>query len=215
MNWKRYFASVLKPYIRGRVLEVGAGLGGTTRVLCDGSAASWTCLEPDRGLLEQLIASEFAQRVEPVLGHLGQVEDGRTFDCILYIDVLEHIRDDAGEMRRAAAHLAPGGNIVVLSPAFPILFSAFDRAVGHERRYVKKTLRAAVPPELTLRKLIYLDSVGMAASLANRLMLRQSQPNAGQIRFWDRTVIPVSRVMDRLCLHAWGRSIVAVCGKDG
>lgn len=208
---------MLRPFIRGRVLEVGAGLGGTTRVLCDGAAASWTALEPDERLLNRLIEAQrtepFAQPIEPVLGTLSNLDASRTFDCILYIDVLEHIRDDAGEMRAVATHLAAGGNIVVLSPAFPSLFSEFDRAVGHERRYVKKTLRAAIPPGLVLRKLVYLDSVGMTLSLANRLMLRQSQPKASQIRFWDKRVIPIARIVDPLVLHGWGRSIIGVFGK--
>ena len=30
LNWKRYFAAGLRPYLGSRVLEVGAGIGGTT-----------------------------------------------------------------------------------------------------------------------------------------------------------------------------------------
>ena len=33
-NWKAYFARVLQPYIGRSVLEVGAGLGATTKALC-------------------------------------------------------------------------------------------------------------------------------------------------------------------------------------
>ncbi len=39
-NWKRYFASFMSPYIRGDVLEVGAGIGGTTKVLCNGQQSN-------------------------------------------------------------------------------------------------------------------------------------------------------------------------------
>ena len=52
-NWKGYFRSRLRPYLTGGVLEVGAGLGGTARLLCDGRQRGWTALEPDRQLLEQ------------------------------------------------------------------------------------------------------------------------------------------------------------------
>ena len=45
-----------------------------------------------------------------------------------YIDVVEHIKDDRGEMRRAAEWLRPGGHLVVVCPAHQLLFSAFDRA---------------------------------------------------------------------------------------
>ena len=53
-HWKNYFRGILAPYLKGDVLEVGAGIGGTTVVLHDGSVASWTCLEPDAGLAHQL-----------------------------------------------------------------------------------------------------------------------------------------------------------------
>jgi protein-L-isoaspartate O-methyltransferase len=46
-NWKAYFRDLLAPYPGGDVLEVGAGVGATTRVLCDGLQTSWLALEPD------------------------------------------------------------------------------------------------------------------------------------------------------------------------
>src|SRR6266566_1942810 len=54
VNWKRYIRSVVQPYVVGDVLEVGAGIGGTTRVFCDGRQRSWTCLEPDPELAATL-----------------------------------------------------------------------------------------------------------------------------------------------------------------
>jgi hypothetical protein len=132
------------------------------------------------------------------------------FDSIIYIDVLEHIRSDAAELEEAAKRLAVGGYLVVLSPAFQALYSEFDAALGHERRYTKRSLARVFPSDLTCVALFYLDSIGMLLSFANRLMLRQSQPTVKQILFWDRAVIPASRVVDRLVGRSFGRSIVAV-----
>ncbi|HEX7670077.1 MAG TPA: hypothetical protein VF395_10860, partial [Polyangiaceae bacterium] len=56
-NWKRYYGSFLAPFLSGDVLEVGAGLGATTRALCDGSARRWTCLEPDPELARRIDAA--------------------------------------------------------------------------------------------------------------------------------------------------------------
>lgn len=215
VNWKTYFASRLAPYIVGRVLEVGAGLGGTTVRLRDGRQTSWICLEPDPQLVTRL-ESTLAENPSPVptsvvKGDLGALRADQLFDCILYIDVLEHIEDDAGELVRAADHLAPGGALVVLCPAFPILFSQMDHALGHFRRYTKSTLAAVFPDSLERRELFYLDSLGMVASLANRFLLRQNAPNEKQVKFWDGWIIPVSRrVLDRVVLHSIGRSVIAV-----
>lgn len=56
----------------------------------------------------------------------------------------------------------------------------------------------------------YLDAVGVAASLANRLLLRASIPTYEQVMFWDRVLVPVSRVVDPMLAHSVGKSIVAI-----
>jgi SAM-dependent methyltransferase len=216
-NWKAYFGSRLAKYVRGRVLEVGAGLGGTTVHLRTGSQAEWVCLEPDAALAKELSAT-LAANPSPVptrvvVGDIGALDPGDRFDCILYIDVLEHIEDDAGELARAARFLAKGGALVVLCPAFQLLFSAMDTALGHFRRYTARTLAAVFPRELRRREVFYLDSLGMVASLANKFVLRQDAPGGGQVKFWDGFIIPISRVLDRLVAHSAGRSVIAVFSK--
>ena len=217
VNWKTYFRSRLAPYVTGRVLEVGAGLGGTTIRLRDGRQKSWVCLEPDTTLVarlhETLNDNPSSVPTTVVTGDLAALPADERFDSILYIDVLEHIEDDCGELRRAAARLAPGGTLVVLCPAFQILFSEMDKALGHFRRYTKRTLAAVFPQNMERRELFYLDSLGMLASLANKAFLKQGAPNEQQVKFWDGWIIPVSRVLDPMLLHSIGRSVIAIYRK--
>jgi SAM-dependent methyltransferase len=213
-NWKAYFASVLRDVIVGDVLEVGAGIGETTRRLLDGRQRSWLCLEPDPRLAAT--ASQWAEsaslspKPEVKVGTTADFDPSPRFDAILYIDVLEHIEHDREEVARAAALLQPGGNLIVLSPAFQQLFSEFDRSVGHYRRYTRESLGAVMPSSLRRRTLRYLDCVGFLASLSNRLLLRQGLPTRSQIAVWDGMMIPVSRVIDPLFSRWFGRSVVAV-----
>jgi hypothetical protein len=132
---------------------------------------------------------------------------------VLYMDVLEHIERDADELRSAVSHLRQAGHLLVLSPAHGFLMSAFDRAIGHQRRYDRASLRTLRAPGTTLVRMRYLDSVGIVASLANRLALRQAAPSALQLRTWDRLMVPVSRVTDRLLGYRLGKSILAVWRK--
>jgi SAM-dependent methyltransferase len=217
INWKTYVRRQVSMYLGRQVLEVGAGHGGTTRVLCGKAPERWVCLEPDSSLADRLIASisagELPDCCEPKIGTLADLDDGDRFDTILYMDVLEHIGDDHAEMAHAALHLRPGGHLVVLCPAHQWLFTPFDEAVGHYRRYTKQTLRAVGPDTLTLTRLVYLDSVGMMASLGNRLVLKQSMPSAGQIGVWDRLLVPISRVADPILGYSIGKSVLAVWTK--
>jgi hypothetical protein len=144
------------------------------------------------------------------IGALDHLDAAERFDAILYIDVLEHIGDDRGELERAAAHLKPAGLLIVLAPAHQWLFTPFDQAIGHFRRYTKETLSAVVPRSLRRVELVYLDVVGLLASLGNRLLLRQTMPTARQIALWDRMMVPLSRAIDPLLLYTVGKSILGV-----
>lgn len=204
-NWKAYWRSVIAPFVRGDVLEAGAGIGANTQLLRELAHSRWTALEPDAALSAQIEGAD-----EVLTGTLDHVPDERRFDAILYIDVLEHIEDDRAELRKAAAHLNPGGQVIVLSPAHPFLFTPFDAAIGHFRRYTCDSLRRAAPPDLTLRKLVYLDSAGMLASLGNRLLLRSSMPTESQVLIWDRFLVPISRAVDSLFAGRVGKSVLGV-----
>lgn len=217
-NWKRYYSTCLRPFISGDVLEVGAGIGGTSRFLCNPSVSTWTCLEPDQALLEELQASLRSSPLSipsPVIvGTVADLESLEAFDTILYIDVLEHIQQDGAELARAAVRLRSGGHLIVLSPAHEWLTSPFDRAIGHCRRYTASTLKAAGPPSLSVVRMFYLDSVGITLSLANRILLRNSYPTVSHIRIWDTVVIPLSRILDPLCLNYVGKSVIGIWRKD-
>lgn len=222
-RWKGYLRRQMEPFITGDVLEVGAGLGGTTAFLCGGTESSWVCLEPDGELLDQLKASlgkdpssgGLPDNCVPMLGTTMDLPAEPTYDTILYIDVLEHIEDDRGEVARAASLLKPGGRVVALSPAHQSLFTPFDESIGHYRRYSKAGFGSLGKGLLETERLVYLDSVGLFASLANKLLLRQSMPTTKQIALWDGAMVPVSRVLDPLLLRSIGKSVLAVWRRGG
>jgi SAM-dependent methyltransferase len=213
-RWKQYWASKLRPYLRGDVLEVGAGIGSNTLLLRRGDDSRWVCLEPDPGLaaaLQSRVDGTLAGRdCEVRTGTIASLPAGEEFDAILYLDVLEHIEDDRAELDRAARHLRRSGHLIVLAPAHGWLFSPFDRSIGHFRRYSARQLGGLTPDGLELVRSYYLDSVGLLASAANRLALRQSLPTAGQIRFWDRVLVPLSRVVDPITSYRVGKSVLCI-----
>ena len=109
--------------------------------------------------------------------------------------------------------MKPGGVLIVLSPAHQWLFSPFDQAIGHYRRYNRSMLRHLTVSDLKIVSLKYLDSVGLIASLSNR-WLKQKMPTQGQIQLWDTLMVPLSRVFDPILQYAIGKSIIAVWRKE-
>lgn len=132
------------------------------------------------------------------------------FDSIIYIDVLEHIEDDKRELESAAQLLRNEGSLIVLAPAHEWLYTPFDKAIGHFRRYTRKTLRQCTPSGCTLEEIRYLDCCGMLASFGNRVLLRQSNPSVEQIRFWDGYLVPFSTILDLLLRFRLGKSVLGI-----
>jgi SAM-dependent methyltransferase len=217
-HWKAYLRKQIVPHLAGRVLEVGAGIGGTTRVLFCDTVSQWVALEPDPRLAARY--DEAARRgklpgcCKSIVGTTRSLSWAMGFDSVLYVDVLEHIEDDRAELQRAASLLAAGGKLIVMAPAHNALMSEFDRAVGHYRRYSRRTLARLTPPGLSLVRLAYLDCAGLCASLANRLLLRRAIPTPKQLAFWDGVLVRASTWFDPLLGYRLGKSVLAVWRRD-
>ena len=214
VNWRSYWQSKVAPFLGKRVLEVGAGIGSISLSLFNKDVENWTALEPDPELFK-ILSKSLHSKIEAGLFHaccgtLKSLNASAKFSSVIYIDVLEHIEDDGSELKQAINHLEKNGNLIILVPAHQFLYSNFDRAIGHYRRYNSDTLKACIPSGLTLKKIVYLDSAGFFASFANRFLLRSSIPTAGQIKFWDQCIVPISQRLDALFGFRYGKSLLAI-----
>ncbi|HVG14671.1 MAG TPA: class I SAM-dependent methyltransferase [Chitinophagaceae bacterium] len=217
-KWKRYLASSLKPHIEGKVLEVGAGIGETTLYLQNNAVKEWTCLEPDRKLLD-ILQNKIKTRKLPSYctaqqGTIESLPPGSSFDTIIYIDVLEHIENDKREIEGATPFLKNGGSLIILAPANPVLYNPFDKAIGHHRRYSKKTLRMIVP-SLNFKeiRLHYLDVASTLLLLLNRFFIKKKYPTRNDIWIWQTFFLPVSKILDGMFSGITGKSIVGIWRK--
>lgn len=212
-NWRSYWGHFVSPLLRGNVLEVGAGIGTVTQCFSNENN-QWTSLEPDEEQLRLFSERGLPPRTELCSGTILDLGKGPRWDQVLYIDVLEHIENDTQEIAQVASLVRPGGYLIILVPAHNWLFSPFDRAVGHFRRYSRRSLAKAIPSSFKLQSLRSLDSAGLLASVANRVFLGQSMPSARQIRIWDRLLIPISRIMDPLFGFRVGKSLLGIWRKQ-
>ena len=213
-NWKNYYASFVKPYLQDTVLEIGAGLGGTTSILCDGRQKEWTCLEPDeklaKSIRQKIEFNEIPNCCNVITGTIADIPETQFYNAIIYIDVIEHIENDLKELQLASKHLMKNGSLIIMAPAHNWLYSPFDKAISHYRRYNIKSLKAIAPNNLRPERIVYLDSVGLLVSCANKFFLKQSNPQKEQIAFWDNIIIPLSKIFDRIFFNALGKSVLGI-----
>ena len=217
VNWKTYWYNSVKQYIKGDLLEVGAGIGTNINLFLQNNSDIRTilALEPDESLASQILANIKANtsKVKVQTGFLDDLTPLQKFDTIMYVDVIEHIKYDSEELNKAKLHLKEGGYLIILVPAYNFLFSPFDKAVGHYRRYNRRMLANSVPNDLTEITIFYLDSLGALASLFNKFILKQSYPTKNQIQKWDRLIVPTSKIVDQLLFNSVGKSLIGVWKK--
>jgi SAM-dependent methyltransferase len=79
-----------------------------------------------------------------------------TAQLVVALDVIEHLDDDARAVAEMARVLAPGGHLMINVPACMALWSDWDEALGHRRRYSLDMLGQVLSrPELEVRHLAY------------------------------------------------------------
>jgi len=217
INWKAYWSHEIRPYLGDEVLEPGAGIGATFMALNNKRYRKWIALEPDKAMcsvLEKINASgTLGSGFKVFNGTSAALLPQETFDTILYIDVLEHIEDDHCELVRVQHHLVEGGHIIIVAPAHNFLYTPFDKKIGHYRRYNKGMLRSVMPENMVIKKIYYLDCVGLLASLANKLFLKTDTPSYIQIQVWDKFMVRTTRWVDIMIGHMIGKSIVCIFEK--
>jgi cyclopropane fatty-acyl-phospholipid synthase-like methyltransferase len=219
-KWKKYFGNKIQSFISGEVLEVGAGIGETTPYLQNKKIKRWLCLEPDQNLFALLQKKVANKKLPPYcdvkLGTLQTLSLDAKFDTIIYIDVLEHIENDKSEIEAASLLLKESGHLIILAPAHQRLYSEFDKAIGHQKRYSKGTLRAIADPcILKEEKVYFLESASIILLLINKLFLRKRYPSTRDIWIWQNIFIPVSKVADKILFYKVGKSIVCIWKKLG
>jgi SAM-dependent methyltransferase len=92
-----------------------------------------------------------------------------SISAIVLLDVLEHVPDPVLVLKNAKAVLNDTGAIIVTVPAYQFLFSDWDRALGHYRRYTPAMLREQVEAAgLKAKVLTHWNSFTLPAAIAVR-----------------------------------------------
>jgi SAM-dependent methyltransferase len=210
---------VFDPYLRGRVLEVGAGLGTITRMLVDRyPELSVVALEPAGNVFPDLESyAALTPRVAACRQTLAEYEPdpGNGFDAVVYLNVLEHIADDAQELRLAAEALRPGGALLVFGPALEWLYSELDYHAGHYRRYSLRRLRSlATAAGFDVVSARYFDVLGVVPYLVVYRLSRHDDISGSTLWGYDRVVVPLSRLIQRVLRNPpLGKNVIMIAVK--
>lgn len=189
-NYNAWLGRKFNEHLGQRVLEIGAGIGTITREIEAGRELV-VALEIEQHYVEQL-QEKFRDKahVRPYLSDVALADwpslKRERIDSILLSNVLEHIPDDAGAVRRFREILEPGGKVVIFVPALQQLFGSMDEAVGHYRRYTPATLRAVLENNgFTVRRLDWMNLVGIPGWFLNARVFKRRSIPPFQLKVYD------------------------------
>lgn len=149
-----------RPYVRGRVAEVGAGIGTYSERIAAQGVDDLLLIEPEPACADRLRRT-FPDVAQETLPHAPSLRP-QDRDFVVALNVVEHVEDDRAAVRAMADALRPGGVLTLLVPAHPRLYGPLDRHYGHARRYTKERLRAIVEAAgLTVLDLYRFNALGM------------------------------------------------------
>lgn len=214
VNYHRWIVDAFAPYLGEHVAEVGAGIGSMSRLILAKPIRRLHAFEPSRNMFPALAEGLRGEnRAVAVNEFFGPKQAGQSFDSILYINVLEHVQDDQGELANAWQALKPGGRLLVFVPALQWLYSDFDRQVGHFRRYRRGALvKAAQAAGFVIEKARYFDAAGVIPWYIHFVLLRRTM-GEGSVSLYDKVAVPATRFLESIVPPPIGKNILLVARK--
>tara|TARA_Y100000816_G_C26107618_1_gene589174 strand:+ start:2651 stop:3364 length:714 start_codon:yes stop_codon:yes gene_type:complete len=218
-NFRSYQIEMLKKELNGSIAEIGPGNGSLCAQYKELSRKV-VLFEPSKNLFQNL-NDKFKEDPKIEIRNTEFNLSEEKFDCILLMDVIEHIENPKILIKSAFNSLNDNGKIIINVPAFQHLYSEFDKDVGHYKRYNKKTflneLNLIQPKKL---KMFYYDSFGYLLSLISQLFFfiskhyRNNYKNnfKSKISLWNN-LMPLSKILDKCIFNLVGKSLFIIIEK--
>jgi SAM-dependent methyltransferase len=182
-RFNEWMYEVISPYLQGKILEIGSGIGNLSTYFIENKKCIWLS-DYDKhyiNLLRERFGTLLSTDVlqidlsDPLFKEENQNLEN-SFDAVFLLNVLEHIDNDYRAVEYCKFLLRPGGDLLILVPAYPFLFSKMDKLLGHFRRYTVASLNNVIREnDLEIEKTFHFNTLGIAGWLWNKLF------NTGEI----------------------------------
>lgn len=217
-KFNQWMFDTIYPYCKGRILEIGSGIGNISQFFVDAKAFI-TLSDIRENYCSQLKDrfSDASTLEDVILLNLIDPDFERkyanyknTFDTVFALNVVEHIKDDVLALKNCKFLLKDGGTLLILVPAYQSLYCSFDRELGHYRRYTRKTLSNVFEENhFKIDHYRYFNSVGILGWIFSGKILKKKTIPEGQMGIYNK-LVPVFKIFDKIFLRAIGLSVILV-----
>lgn len=203
------------------VLDFGAGVGHlTSKIIQHKNVTKINAIDISEKLV--LYMQERFQKNKKVVPSTNSLNDFsiNTFDTIYALDVLEHIQNDSKIIQDMERILKPQGKILFVVPAHQLLYSDFDRKIGHYRRYEKIDLLNKLRQSgLIIERIQYWNTLGyVIISMLKKMKLKRPvsySHKKSTFQYITNTLLSTwFRFVENNINPPIGLSIIAICRKN-
>jgi len=200
-RFNRWMADTLAPFLQGSVLEIGAGIGNLTELLCAHSTA-YCATDSNEAYIHELRTKLHSfGNVKVATCDLTDRLSCRPFtglfNTVICLNVLEHVPDDQAAMANILSTLRPHGRAVLLVPQGRFAFGSLDRVLEHQRRYSRAELSCKMRAAgFMLDSVFAFNRITYPGWILNGRLLRHTTFSATQLGWFDR-LVPIWRRIDR------------------
>ncbi len=223
LNYHRWILEIFKPYLGAHLVEVGAGIGSFSElILSQHVCKTLSLVEPSDSMYERLAAHvqqlDTSASVDTYHATFVDAADliktRHAPDSIIYVNVLEHIADDEGELDAVRRTLSECGRVFIFVPALKWLFGTLDVRVGHVRRYSKSELEEKLRRSgFKILRTTYFDFPGVAPWWFRYCLMKSDTLEPGAVRFYDRFIVPAVRRIESVVTMPIGKNVIAIAEK--
>ncbi len=217
VNYHKWIVDEFRPYLGERLVEVGAGTGSFSELLLAERPRTMAIVEPSEMFtyLEQNV-SQIRTETEislhrAIFADVREPISATKPDSIIYVNVLEHIEDDRGELEMIRTTLVPGGRCFIFVPALMSLYGEFDRKIGHFRRYSKVEIEEkCTATGFRIVRSKYFDLAGILPWWVKYKLLRSDSLGSGAVALYDKIAVPFVRIFERSLPVPTGKNLLVI-----
>jgi SAM-dependent methyltransferase len=215
-NW---MFETIQSFCSGAILEVGSGIGNISQYFV--RSKSDITVSDLRENYREILKSKFKLEDEKVLNldivdlnfEVNSKHLLNKFDSIFSLNVVEHIKDDDLAIKNMVKLLKPGGNLVILVPAYQALYNQFDVTLEHYRRYNKLSLTNLMSKYGEIKKSFYFNAVGTLGWWVSGKLFKNKMIPEGEMKLYNQ-LVPIIKLVDKVTFNRFGLSVICVIKKS-
>lgn len=216
-RFNRWMFSQLKPFVNGRILEIGSGIGNISKFLVASNVNFQMSDVRDQYI--DFLKSKFPEnstlKIDLVHPEFEVVYKDllTSYDLVFALNVVEHIENDRLALQNMQRLLKPGGQLFILVPAYNSLYNALDLALQHYRRYTISSLTKICPNNMAVVKSWYFNLGGILGwFLVGRVLKKELIPGKS-MRIYN-FLTPIFKLLDLITFRKIGLSVICLFKKE-